>query len=83
MSADFLSSDFIAENELPPLLAAAESRGLTVLTLVVSPCLFDATSLVEFQSVNDPRTPLTSLNRNEQEEVLVRLAQTIRWLFSQ
>ena len=31
ISADFLASDFIADNELPPLLAAAESQGAIIL----------------------------------------------------
>ncbi|QQS55856.1 MAG: toll/interleukin-1 receptor domain-containing protein [Candidatus Competibacteraceae bacterium] len=43
ISADFLASDFIANHELPPLLAAAQDKGLTILSLIVGPSQFEHT----------------------------------------
>lgn len=73
VSADFLASDFISTDELPPLLNAAEREGATILPIILSPCRFIRTqSLSEFQSVNDPSKPLVSLSRGEQEEIFLR-----------
>lgn len=78
VSADFLASDFIAQNELPPLLAAAKGKGSVVLPVIVSPCRFKETpSLSSFQAVNDPLRPLSSLSKSQQEQVFVTVANTI------
>lgn len=77
VSADFLASDFIAAEELPPLLAAAEAEGAVILPLIVSPCRFRNTSLAPFQAVNPPDKPLIKLSRAEQEEYFVRVAEVI------
>src|SRR5262245_58562499 len=37
ISADFIASDFIAKDELPPLLAAAKNDGIRILSLILSP----------------------------------------------
>ncbi|HYR10634.1 MAG TPA: toll/interleukin-1 receptor domain-containing protein, partial [Longimicrobium sp.] len=59
ISADFLASDFIVTNELPPLLKAAEEDGATILPVIISPCRFTReASLSRFQAVNDPAKPL-------------------------
>jgi TIR domain len=53
ISADFIASDFIAEDELPPLLAAAEKDGLKILSLILSPSRYEKIeSLSKYQSVN-------------------------------
>ena len=81
VSADFLASDFIANHELPPLLAAAQDRGLMILSLIVGPSQFQNTpELSRFQAVNDPAQPLIGLPKAEQETVLLKLANRIQAL---
>lgn len=78
VSADFVASDFIAKNELPPLLAAAQDRGLTILSLIVGPSRFKRMpELSRFQAVNDPDRPLMGLPKAEQEAELLKLANRI------
>lgn len=75
VSADFLASDFIAENELPPLLEAAQSNGVRILPVILKPCAFnEMPELSQFQSVNDPRKPLASLSENDREQIWYNLA---------
>jgi hypothetical protein len=81
VSADFVASDFIAKNELPPLLAAAQDRGLTILSLIVGPSQFEnMPELSRFQAVNPPSQPLIGLSKAGQEDVLLKLANRIRGL---
>jgi hypothetical protein len=54
ISADFLASDFVAKNELPPLLQAAETEGKIVLFIILAPSLFEKIdALSQFQAFND------------------------------
>ena len=81
ISADFLASDFIATDELPPLLAAAQDKGLTILSLIVGPSQFEHTpELSRFQAVNPPSQPLIGLSKAEQETMLLKLADRIQAL---
>lgn len=53
VSADFLASDFIRTDELPPLLKAAEGNGARILPIIVSACLCSRVQLLsQFQAVN-------------------------------
>src|SRR3712207_4887082 len=51
VSADYLASDFINNDELPPLLAAARDEGLLILPVILNYCLYhETTSLSQFQA---------------------------------
>lgn len=78
VSADFLASDFITTNELPPLLHAARDRGTVILSLIVKPCRFEQTSeIAEFQAINSPSQPLAQLRSTGQDQLFVKLAGEI------
>jgi len=76
ISTDFLGSEFIASEELPPLLKAAEQDGAVILPLILKPCLFDQfEDLNQFQALNPPSTPLSSMELNAREELLVNMVR--------
>jgi hypothetical protein len=78
ISADFLASDFIVDNELPPLLAAAEERGTAIIPLILKPCRFERDdNLSCFQAINSPKEPLLKLSAVEQEELYAKVAERI------
>lgn len=78
ISADFMASDYIATNELPPLLEAAGAAGATIFPLILSSCRFAREpNLAKFQAVNDPARPVDSLTRAKQEAVFDRLSEAI------
>lgn len=83
ISADFLASEFIATDELPELLKAAEEDGAIIIPLILSPSRFTRTpSLARFQSINSPDQPLVKLKKWQQEELLVQATETIRHAIS-
>jgi TIR domain len=83
ISADFLASEFVQEIELPYLLDASVKHGAKVISVVLMPCRFAREStLSAFQSVNDPRRPLATLPRVEQEAIYDKIASEIEALFS-
>jgi Leucine-rich repeat (LRR) protein len=79
ISTDFLASDFILKDELPPLLKAAEHDGAVILPLILMPSRFTKIkNLKQFLAVNDPeREPLVNLSKGEQERILVKLVDRI------
>ena len=84
VSTDFLASDFIRMNELPPLLKASKNEGATILSLILKPCLYiKHKELAEFEAVNDPSKPLSKLLEHEQDEILVKLAERITELINE
>jgi hypothetical protein len=78
ISADFLASDFISTDELPPLLKAAKEKGIIIIPIIISPSLIAFhESLSIFQAVNDYSEPMISLNQYEQEKILLKVAEDV------
>jgi hypothetical protein len=66
VSPAFLASEFIHDHELPPLLAAARQKGLRILWIPVSQCLYERTPIVDYQAAHPPGKPLDSLKRSSE-----------------
>lgn len=82
VSTDFLASDFITSDELPPILRKAEEDGTRVLPLIVSPCEFVDSELGVFQAINDPERTLADLGDDEAaiSRVFLELNKNIKGL---
>jgi hypothetical protein len=78
ISADFLASEFIAENELPPLLTAAQEEGAIILSVILRPSLFKYTSLAQFQTVNAPTQPIMGMSKVRRDRIWAEVAECIR-----
>jgi Leucine-rich repeat (LRR) protein len=78
VSPDFLASDFIAENELPPLLDAAEAEGLIIIWIPLSYCLYEETEIEKYQAAYPPNQPLDSLSVTDQNRAWIKICKTIK-----
>lgn len=84
ISADFLASDFVDKDELPPLLRACEQEGVVILPLILKPCRFMKTeSVSQFQAVNLPTKPLIGMEEVEQELLFDKITDRILEIFAQ
>ena len=73
----FLASGFIARNELPPLLKAAETEGVVILPLITNHSSYEKTALGRYQAFNDLKHPLEDMGRSEQNKWLRLFAEKI------
>jgi len=95
VSPAFLASDYIARSEVPVLLKRAKERGLRILPVIVSPCLYEETRfkypdwksgpdelmLGSLQSINPPSRTLVEMTEGEQNRVFLTVARQLdTWL---
>jgi internalin A len=78
VSPNFLASDFIHENELPPLLNAAQAKGITIIWIPLSSSSYEETEIEKYQSAHPPNQPLDSLNPSEENKAWVNICKKIK-----
>ncbi len=79
VSADFLASSFITQEEIPRLLAAAQRSGVIILPVILSGSAFtELRELGNLQALNNPATPILRLPPAEQEQEWAQIAKGIR-----
>ncbi|XXT24844.1 toll/interleukin-1 receptor domain-containing protein [Sorangium sp. So ce429] len=76
ISVEFIASDLIASNVLPPILHAQSDRGLVVVPVFVSPCTLPD-ELRGFQGLNTLESSLEALPLVEADLVFLRLVKLI------
>jgi hypothetical protein len=77
VSANFLASEFIMENELPPLLIKAEQSKVIILSVLLSPCAFKHSPLFKYQAINSASKPLSGMGWHGRETVWADLAERV------
>jgi hypothetical protein len=78
VSDNFLASDFIGDKEVPHLLDAAQKKGLAILWVLISDCLWRETEIANYQAVQRPPVPLDSLEESEVKTALRTVCEEIK-----
>ncbi len=78
VSADFLASEFIGDNEVPRLLESARTRGLRILWVLLSDCMWKETEIANYQAVQMPPVPLDGLGESGAKTALRTVCDEIK-----
>ena len=91
VSPAFLASEYIRNSELPVLLKQAQDQGTVVIPIILRHCTFHLVRfkypdprygpqellLSSFQAANPPGKPLNALPEDEQDKILVSVAERL------
>jgi len=81
VSPEFLASDFIVDDELPPILEKSRKEGTRIIPVILKPCRFTRDdNLSKFQAVNEPSKPLAAMQDWKRDEVYDKIAREIEKL---
>ncbi|MBM7800510.1 hypothetical protein JOE57_003431 [Microlunatus panaciterrae] len=78
VSADFMASEFIHNNELAPLLESAKGRGVRIVPILVSSSHYEDSDLNRFQAINPPSEPLDMLSKGQQEAYFAKVYRVVK-----
>jgi hypothetical protein len=77
VSPDFLASEFIANDEMPPLLRAAEKDGVTIFWIYLRPCLYEQTDIAKYQAAHDVSKALSTLPKSKRQGVFSEICNRL------
>ena len=78
ISPDFLASDFINHVEIPQLLSNMQNEGGLIIPIILRHSLFPRIKkLSQFQATNSPKNPIAGLSASDQDEIFVKISETI------
>jgi hypothetical protein len=77
VSPDFLASDFIWNEELPPLFEGAEAGTITLFPIPISASNYRATPLAHYQFAHTPERPLDIMPWPRRHAALVQITEKI------
>jgi hypothetical protein len=77
VSPDFLASSYITNDELPKMLQAAESEGMTIFWIPVRPSAYKHSPIAPFQSAHSPERPLPGLSGADLDQAFVDISEKL------
>lgn len=77
VSPKFFNSE-VVEGQLPALLAAADSKNLTLVWVPIQHSLYEETEIAKYQAAHTPLQPLESLTEQEQNEAVKAICEHLR-----
>jgi hypothetical protein len=78
ISSNFLDSDFILNEELPPLLEAEKNGEVTILSVILSHSAFKYyKELKDIHTINPPSNPLSDMSKAQRTKVWAELAEQV------
>jgi hypothetical protein len=77
VSYNFLASDFIDKEELPPLLEGAAAGSIILVPIPISASNYETSPLAEYQFAHPPSRPLDKLRKPERSAAFVEIVKKI------
>ena len=77
VSPEFIDSEFIFQDELPPLLTGADGKVIILVAIPISAAYYEAGGLSEFQFAHPPNEPLDKMRTPRRNAALVEIVKKI------
>ncbi|MVT12638.1 toll/interleukin-1 receptor domain-containing protein [Chitinophaga tropicalis] len=77
VTPDYLASDFIKENELPPLLELSKKKGTKILWIPVKSSLVKETEIEKYEALHSANKPLDKLSSPQRNAALQKIGNKI------